>query len=165
MDQFHTAFLYANNFPGAIADIATPLCAIILSIVLILPELGRLTAKNVALSEKTPPILMGLVFIIGVYNLLGTCSALAADYSDLERAYTEQRFQVVDGVVSVQRISNTQRTDLITIGGKSIYTVGYIGKTFGYNQSASQSSPLRNGVYARAYIYNGTILRIDLRDR
>jgi hypothetical protein len=80
-------------------------------------------------------------------------------------AYTQGRYEVVEGEVSVghvQPASGHSSGDAVTVGGRT-FTVNYFVVTPAYRQTIAHGGVLRPGTYVRVALVDGEIVRLQVR--
>ena len=123
-----------------------------------------LTVKN---SENWRTALYSLFFFI--WGLVWSLSAYSA-YKNTQfgrkliEAYHSGNYKIMEGIVQVlhqQPKEGHDSGDLVRINGREI-EFSYFRSTPAYHQTISHGGILKEGAYAKVYLYKGKILRIDI---
>ena len=83
---------------------------------------------------------------------------------ELIEAYYSDNYEIVEGIVEVlhqQPKSGHDSGDVVRINQRDI-VFSYFRSTPAYRQTISHGGVLKDGVYAKIYLYKGDILRIDI---
>jgi len=103
----------------------------------------------------------GVLFVVFMVLVVGWF----LEGNRLVSLYEGGEYAVAEGVVHVlhaQKFHGHDGPDIVTVGDERFEIDAFRGWP-GYRRTISHGGPLREGVYARVYHHEGTILRVDVR--
>ena len=169
MIEYITIFEIPSNWTDYFIVLSI-LCAVIglsLAIVILIYILNnwKKWGKDKTL-KKEAVFAFFFLFIWGIGWSFGTYAvAVNIRYgNEFIEAYYSDNYEIIEGVIEVlhqQPKSGNDSGDLIRINEKEI-EFSYFSSTPAYHQTISNGGVLRDGVYAKIYLYKGKILRIDI---
>ena len=166
MDDLVTVYSILNDNYGDSIDHTLQVMAFALFtvgvLVLILVKFVR-TQKQTKLEIYYLPVFF-IVFSVLLFMLLGITGA-EDDFDRMKDVYGNGGYEIVEGEVHVsheQPKGGHAKGDVVIIDGKS-YEIGYFDSKAGYKQTIAHGGCLKEGVYAKLYVYGDRILRIDAK--
>ncbi|WP_282111283.1 hypothetical protein [Shewanella algicola] len=114
------------------------------------------------LKHRTFLLFWGVCAGIGGALLLGT---KVAEHLYVYTQYSNDNYELIEGTVNVLRLQPEHghaAGDLIEIAGQKL-EVDYFTSAPGYHISIANGGVLQDGVYARVYVYDGLLLKIEHR--
>jgi hypothetical protein len=174
MDDFTTVFIFTDSADGAFRSIIQSSVCVTIIVIIIGGFIFGSAIKN---QKKDTQIPNGIsVVILVVFLMYFIANALAGQLGDYTRTnlqyrhlldvYNNQQYRVAEGIVEVlhtQPWSGHDKGDIIRIGQATL-EVNYYVATVGYKKTIANGGVLKNGVYARVYYTDGTILRVDIKN-
>lgn len=128
--------------------------------------------KRIRKREKQRWVYSNLAFYltsIGLILFLISTPVAIIEHSqlkDFRNVIKNKRYHVVEGIVHVeheQPESGHAKGDVITINDTKL-EVDYFVMTRAYKETIAHGGVLKEGVYTRLYVYDGMILRVDVRE-
>jgi hypothetical protein len=164
MEDFSTVFLFSDH----VASVYIPLLLrLFLGVIILLGSMLTFVVvrkkRKIRFSIFVPPIIWGVLWLgFQIPILLKTHHT----YQALVSVYEKDRYEIVEGEVQVlheQPESGHDNGDLIEINGKT-FEIDYFVATVGYKDTIAHGGLLREGVNARIYYYEDTILKVDIKN-
>jgi hypothetical protein len=170
MNQFTTVFFFQGDPNGVFFDTYWRLLVGVLAIVGGCIWCYR-SLKRPPQEHQKPTLPAALFLTIwGIgwlsIHLSGYLSESRA-YHKLVDVYNSRQYAIAEGPVQVlhtQPTSGHARGDLIRIN-ETEFEIDYFDVTPGYKTTIRHGGWLTEGIYARVYYYQGTILRVDLKNQ
>jgi hypothetical protein len=173
MNNFTTVFIFNKNNP-LVPELYVYLIATILligvGIWMIFIFISAKKKKTETINDRTYEYLVGGIFLTGIgliWSLVNlySCVYYTQRQIRLTRIYESKQYQIAEGTVHVISIEPKEEHapgDKIQVDGVEFEIVNNL-LDFGYNTSITHGGVLTEGVFAKIFYYDGTILRIDLR--
>lgn len=107
-----------------------------------------------------------------MYSLIVVIAITPLVLCDMHKLYkfknviSNKRYHVIEGIVRVeyeQPESGHAKGDIIKINDRQL-EVDHFVMTRAYKKTIAHGGVLKEGVYARLYVYDGLILRVDVRE-